>query len=156
LQLTLKRTWAALSIFEKLKFMWMILQSLDSKELTKEAIEDLKNPEVLEELVRELTKEIPSAVTPLVTERDMFLSSSLKQCAQMGPVVVGVVGLGHIQGIKEYWEKQVNREALLVAPPSSRKELVVFVGASVSLVTAGTYLAFRLVKFAITALRQRL
>lgn len=145
-QVTLKRTWAALSAYEKLKFLWMVITSLDADELTKETIENLKNPTVLEEMTQELIREIPSAITPLVYERDMFLSSSLKQCAREAPVVVGVVGLGHVPGIVEYWDKEVNKEALLRLPVPNRAKRLALLTVGLTLIPVTTYVVFKIAK----------
>lgn len=44
----------------------------------------------------QLGSKFPQLVTKLVTERDIYMSHILRRCP--GPVVVGVVGLGHLKG----------------------------------------------------------
>jgi len=127
----------------------MLLTNLDLEEFTRELAEDLKNPETLEEIMKEVAKEIPSVIKPLIEERDMYLSSSLYQCALKAPCVVAVVGLGHLEGIKKYWGEPVDRRALLSLPPprsllQRRLFTFVFWGSLFSLVG---YCVFRIVSF---------
>jgi pheromone shutdown protein TraB len=79
----------------------------------------LKNGDMLESLVKEFSESFPEFKRVLIDERDMYLTSSLKNAAQPMPnefvhggfqpaCVVGVVGLGHMKGIKENWNKEFN------------------------------------------------
>jgi pheromone shutdown protein TraB len=65
---------------------------------------------MLEKLLLEMSDEYPELSRVFVSERDRFLSYSLRKCAQQIPIetnqtgfvpatVVCVVGIGHVQGI---------------------------------------------------------
>ncbi|KAJ8046873.1 TraB domain-containing protein [Holothuria leucospilota] len=84
-------------------------------------VERYKQKDLLEEMLGEMTGEFPGLSDVFVTERDLFLAQSLKLCAQPVPqpdsrtgyylpVVVGIVGMGHVPGIVSNWTKECTRE----------------------------------------------
>ncbi len=63
-----------------------------------------------------MSDEYPELSRVFVNERDQFLSYSLRKCTQLIPIetsetgfvpatVVGVVGIGHVQGILKQWNQ---------------------------------------------------
>ncbi len=57
---------------------------------------------MLEKLLLEMSDEYPELSRVFVSERDQFLSYSLRKCAQQIPIETnqtGSVGIGHVQGI---------------------------------------------------------
>ncbi|ELR16496.1 TraB subfamily protein [Acanthamoeba castellanii str. Neff] len=78
-EITLKRTWGNLSVWEKLKLLYFVLMdtSLDIKE---EDIKRMKNSDIITEMVKELSTEFPSLVGPLITKQDQFLACKLHSC----------------------------------------------------------------------------
>jgi len=113
-EITVKRTWANLSFYEKLKFVFTLLKEsrLDIKE---EDIESLKDTDLITKAIQELSREFPGISRPLIFERDEYLAMTLQSCP--GPTVVAVVGLGHVEGIKKNWGKHIDIEALKKIPP---------------------------------------
>lgn len=74
---------------------------------------------MLESLVKEFGDTFPEFKRVLIDERDMYLTHSLQKASQPIPndlesngfipaCVVGVVGLGHCNGIKRNWDKQID------------------------------------------------
>lgn len=62
----------------------------------------------LKQLVDELAKEFPGLAKTIIEERDSFLAHSLWSNAQViepGCNMVGVVGIGHLQGIRNKWNE---------------------------------------------------
>lgn len=116
ISLTLSRTWSALSAWEKVKLIMDIFRSsfLDIKE---EDVEKLKNSDIFTELIKELSQTYPTLVRTLISERDQYLAWSLRKCK--GPIVVGVVGAGHLKGIQEYWDKEIDIKSITTKPPPS-------------------------------------
>ncbi|PIK45996.1 putative traB domain-containing protein [Apostichopus japonicus] len=121
IQITLKRAMSSLSIWQKLRLAWYLLTSKES--ITAEDVEKYKQKDLLEEMLGEITGEFPGLSSVFVTERDLFLAQSLKGCAQPVPrpdsltgcylpIVVGVVGMGHVPGIVSNWTKEVTREEI--------------------------------------------
>lgn len=121
-KLTLSRGFNSLPWYRKLKLGWAFLTT-DHK-ITKEDIEELKNKDMLDALMEEFGTSFPEFKRVLIDERNMFLTSSLHKAYQPIPndladggfvpaKVVGVVGLGHLPGIQENWNKILDMKEIL-------------------------------------------
>lgn len=118
IQATLKRTWANLSLWNKGKvFASMIASYFAAGSITEEQIEELKDRDAVSEMLGEFARVFPQVKQPLIDERDAFLISKIREAK--GPVVVGVVGAGHVAGMIDRLEEPVDREALSEIPPPS-------------------------------------
>jgi len=114
--ITLSRAWGALTLWETIKLIYAIV--FEKLDVTAEDIERMKQSDVFTEMLKELTKTLPSLAAPIIYERDMFLSVTLKNCRSRR--VVGVVGVGHVSGMKKYWNDNTLRlEELMKVPPKS-------------------------------------
>ncbi|PSC74860.1 traB domain-containing -like [Micractinium conductrix] len=137
LTVTLARVWHALGIWEKVKLtgtlLWTGLSMLDTEEMRSE-IEKMKETDVLTEAIREFGKEFPSLLHPLITERDQFMAFMLRKLAARAQTVVAIVGAGHLQGIRDHWEKDIDI-AEITAMPAERLPLLRW--RRVALLTAG-------------------
>jgi len=116
-EITLKRTWAALAFTEKLRFIFHIIKE-SSFQINAEDIEKMKDADFLTEMVKEFSKAFPSLAVTMIDERDIYLAASLRNSP--GPIVVGVVGLGHVKGIKDHWNKPLMNIRDLLTIPQSR------------------------------------
>ena len=117
-KITLKRTWRSITWRTILRLIWSWLHSLfEPHEFRKEDIERLKSPDVLNELMDELAREMPEVRQSLITERDMYLSRKIRSAP--GSTVVAVLGAGHIPGIKEWIHKDFDISSLEYLPPRS-------------------------------------
>ncbi|KAI3429519.1 hypothetical protein D9Q98_005608 [Chlorella vulgaris] len=120
LSITLARVWAALGMWEKVKLtgslLWTGLSLLDSEEMRLE-IEKMKETDALTEAIREFGKEFPSLILPLLTERDQYMTFMLRKLASRAHTVVAVVGAGHLQGIRDHWEKEIDIHEITRMPP---------------------------------------
>ena len=104
ISVTFKRAWRMSNFTNKAKLLSALLSSAFSKEEVKpEDLEDLKNSDTLQELMTELSKELPAAKTALIDERDRYLASSIVKAE--GHRKVAVVGAGHAAGIIKTIEK---------------------------------------------------
>jgi len=113
IQTTLQRLWAAVSLREKFSLGFQLMTGFNF-EITPDDVERMKNSDILTEMVKEVSREYPSLLKPILYERDEFMTAVLRACP--GPVVVGVVGQGHVQGIRENWEKRIEMEELNRVP----------------------------------------
>lgn len=95
-----------------MKLVWKLM-SFDEN-ITKEEVEQCKQKDLLEQLMKEMAGEFPAFGEVFVNERDLFLCYSL-QTASMHtkalalpepPNIVGVMGIGHCAGIKKIWNKE--------------------------------------------------
>ena len=91
---------------------------------SKEDIEELKKKDMLDALMEEFGSTLPEFKTVLIDERNMYLTNSLRMAYQPIPNefvaggfiparVVGVVGLGHVKGIQENWNKDFDIQSIL-------------------------------------------
>ena len=77
-----------------------LLASLfDTTELSEEKLTELKESDVLSELLTEMGEALPEIKQVLIDERDTFLSEKIKSAP--GQKTVAVVGAGHVAGIKK-------------------------------------------------------
>lgn len=125
ISITLQRALHGLSFFQTLKLVWKLI-SFD-EEITPEEVEQCKQKDLLEELMKDMVGEFPAFGDVFVHERDLFLCHSLQVAAlpqdalQRPPRVVGVVGIGHAKGIVENWGKVTQDQIakIVVIPPAS-------------------------------------
>lgn len=112
---TLQRAIKGLSLWQTLKLVWKLL-SFDEN-ITKEEVEQCKQKDLLEELMKEMAGEFPAFGEVFVNERDIFLTHSLQvaalqsrtitQIARNEPTnIVGVLGIGHCAGVTKLWAKE--------------------------------------------------
>ena len=101
---TLQRALNKMGFIEKSKFLFGLLTSIfgfDDEE-DEIDIEDLKNPDNLDDLMEMFKDEAPSVYEVLVRERDAYLAGRILQLPQ--DHVIAVVGAGHKPGIIKYLE----------------------------------------------------
>lgn len=124
IQATLKRTWAALSLWDRLQLIGVLVVSMFAKgEISEEQVEALKDRDAISEMIREFAEVMPRLQRPLIDERDRYLISSIREAP--GRSIVGVVGAGHVEGMVRYLSTPVDREALSQIPPPSLLSKVV-------------------------------
>ncbi|MBR3113499.1 MAG: TraB/GumN family protein [Methanobrevibacter sp.] len=99
---TLQRALNRMGFKEKAKFAYGLIASVLGFDDEEEDIdiEELKNPENLDELMEMFKDEAPSVYEVLVHERDAYLAGKIMQLPY--DKVVAVVGAGHKPGIERY------------------------------------------------------
>ena len=114
---TLQRALNKMGFIEKLKFAYSLLASIFTDGGEEEIdIEELKNPDNLDELMEFFKDESPSVYQVLVKERDAYLAGNILRIPQ--DHVIAVVGAGHKPGINRYLD---NPETI---PPLSELEII--------------------------------
>ncbi|MFH1721155.1 MAG: TraB/GumN family protein [Candidatus Altiarchaeota archaeon] len=104
-KVTLKRALAKMSLTEKLKIGWGFLIGMaEGEEIDKELLEQLKKKDILNEMMDEISKEIPSVKEVLVDERNQFIAGKLRTLPQKK--IVAVLGAGHIEGVVEELKRE--------------------------------------------------
>ena len=105
---TLRRAWHAMGIGEKLKLIYALLGGLFVD--TEEVVEELKDRDVITELMEELAEQAPGAKKALIDERDQYIASKIREAERS---MVAVVGAGHLNGIVSLLHKdEISREGL--------------------------------------------
>jgi len=144
IDITLKRTWANLTLWEKIKLVYTLIRE-SAIDITEEDIERVKDTDLFTAMLGELSKQYPGIANPLIYERDLFLTCRVRECP--GPVVVAVVGLGHVEGIKKSWSKEIDSKSLLTVPPPSwwtpKRIALLFASSAVGLIAGFVYLLMR-------------
>jgi pheromone shutdown-related protein TraB len=119
-RVTMRRAWKATSFFRKSYLVASLIASLfEETEITEEKLEELKETDVLSELMAELGQALPELKRILIDERDTYLAEKIKQ--SKGDKVVAVVGAGHIEGIKHalHEDRSNQMEEINTIPPVS-------------------------------------
>ncbi|NLC05100.1 MAG: TraB/GumN family protein [Erysipelothrix sp.] len=101
IQITFKRIWSHLTFSEKLKLLSSILFSLFDDETIDEAtIEEMKQQDILDNALKEVSDEIPKIAEILIFERDAYMAQAIKNSP--GNKIVVVIGAAHAAGIKKH------------------------------------------------------
>ena len=119
-RVTLRRAWKSTSFFKKGYLLSSIFASLfDSTEISEEKLTEMKQKDVLSELMEEMGSALPDVKRVLIDERDIYLCEKIK--AAPGNRLVAVVGAGHVPGIKKiFTEDHSNKlEEITTIPPIS-------------------------------------
>jgi pheromone shutdown-related protein TraB len=99
--LTFQRIWRSLNLWDKLSMLNQLITAAFEKEAFSEAdIEALKQQDLLEASMAEVTKRFPKIALTLVDERDRIMAYKLRHAK--GQQVVAVVGAAHVAGITRY------------------------------------------------------
>ncbi len=111
--ITLRRAMNRMSLLEKAKLGYSILSGFFGfgQKLDRKTVERLKQKDVLNALMQQLSKELPSIKQVLVDERDLFIANRILQTK--AKKIVAVVGAGHLLGIKKYLDRPRNVSGLL-------------------------------------------
>ncbi|MCX6801168.1 MAG: TraB/GumN family protein [Candidatus Diapherotrites archaeon] len=117
-RITLKRAFDGMKLIEKLKLGYSIIAGMFGygEKITAEKIEELKQEDVMNKLMKELGGQLPSIKHVLVDERDLYIAEMIKRSP--AKKIVAVVGAGHLKGIKEtiLEDKKVNLTELETTP----------------------------------------
>jgi pheromone shutdown-related protein TraB len=116
---TLARTWHTMGLWSKLKLLFQLVLSISEvEELKEEDVEKMKQQDVLQTLLAEVGKSLPALKEILIDERDRYLTEKIRTAP--GNKILAVVGAGHVQGIKNYWNAEVDLKALEQLPPKGK------------------------------------
>lgn len=120
IRVTLRRAWWATPWYRKSYLLATLLVSLfDKTEITEEKLAELRQQDVLSELMRELGEAMPEMKRTLIDERDIYMAEKIK--ATPGNRLVAVVGAGHLDGIKKviFEDNSSKMAAINTFPPVS-------------------------------------
>lgn len=128
LAITLKRSFRNIPWYKRLYLAsGLFLSSLSTDEIDEEAIERLKQGDLLESTFTEFAEQSPELYESLITERDRYMAARLRQenQGQHGRRVLVVVGAGHLEGLAEQLvdgtqDPQAEVEALKAVPRGAR------------------------------------
>jgi pheromone shutdown-related protein TraB len=118
IDITLKRVWGSLSLWNKFKMAAHLLAALFVVEkIDAQLVEDMKNRDQLEIMLEAFTEVFPEVKRRLIDERDAVLARNIRSAP--GATIVAVVGAGHVPGIRACLDHHVNADQFLELPPRS-------------------------------------
>ncbi len=144
-RVTLRRAWKSTSFFKKGYLLATLFASLfDTTELSEEKLTELKQKDVLSELMSEMGNSLPDVKKVIIDERDLYLAEKIK--AAEGKRLVAVVGAGHVEGIMGLFpeDHSAEIETISAIPPISKSWKVI--GWSIPLLIVGSLLTIGLQK----------
>jgi pheromone shutdown-related protein TraB len=140
-RITLRRAWNSMSFWEKSKLLSAgVAGMVEGEELSEEKLAELRQTDVLTELMNELGRFMPVLKTVLIDERDTYITQ--KTLAATGNKVVAIVGAGHLKGIRQSLEanQRVDLAPLETIPPASKTGTMIAWGLPLLLVGALVYI----------------
>lgn len=144
-RITLRRAWKSTSFLKKGYLLATLFASLfDTTELSEEKLSELKQKDVLSELMSEMGDSLPDVKKVIIDERDMYLSEKIK--AAQGKRLVAVVGAGHVEGIKTLFHEDHSAQLdnISTIPPISQAWKIA--GWSIPILIIGSLLTIGLQK----------
>ncbi|MFA7370723.1 MAG: TraB/GumN family protein [Sphaerochaetaceae bacterium] len=109
IQITFKRAWRLSNGWNKIKLISSLLSAVFfNEEISAEEIEKLKETDILQSMLDEIAKELPTIKKVLIDERDEYLASQIFEAE--GENIVAVVGAGHVPGLVAHLEKLAQKE----------------------------------------------
>jgi pheromone shutdown-related protein TraB len=120
-RITLRRAWHALSLWKKAMLVAALAESLVSRpEMSEDDLRELRERDVMSQLLTELATAFPGLKAVLIDERDAYLAERIRQAP--GAKLVAVVGAGHVAGLAAHLERAqpIALAPLEVVPQPSR------------------------------------
>lgn len=119
IQTTFNRIWHSLSFFEKTNLIVsFIAMMFDDQELNEEELLKMKQEDILNEALKEISEQFPTVARILVTERDQYMAQKIKDAP--GSNVVAIIGAAHANGIIHHLQQpDIQTTELEVIPKSS-------------------------------------
>ncbi|CAK9818137.1 TraB domain-containing protein [Anthophora quadrimaculata] len=153
INITFERTLRALTWWEIIKLLWVVVH-LNAR-ISKQDVEKYKRKCVIEKMIKRLKEQYPTIERTFVTERDLYLTYHLQMATSVQrtvegsrpPRVVGVVGIGHINGIVANWGKVKVSDihAIMLVPPQPLSCKILIFTFKASLYGAAIYVGYKII-----------
>src|SRR5699024_955086 len=119
IQITFARIWRNVGVMGKVKLLMQVVGSIFVDEAISEAeLEKMKSQDMLDAILQEFSASFPKLKTPLIDERDQYLSQKIKEAP--GDKIVAVVGAAHVPGIQKQINHDHDVQRLSQRPPKSK------------------------------------
>jgi pheromone shutdown-related protein TraB len=102
---TLRRSYASVPWYKRMYLMaGLALGMVSSDEIDEEAIEKLKEGDILESTFTEFAEQSPELFEALISERDRYMAARLREenAGSEGRKVLVVIGAGHMEGLAQH------------------------------------------------------
>jgi len=115
-EITLKRVWGYLNFWNKVKMLGQLLGGVFiSEEIDEQTIEEIKQQDQMEGMMKALAESFPEVKRRLIDERDIYLAQKIRTAP--GNTLVAVVGAGHVPGIINNIQQDADLAPLEELPP---------------------------------------
>jgi pheromone shutdown-related protein TraB len=119
IDITLKRVWGALSLWNKIKMMVHLVAGVFvAEKIDEQLVEEMKNKDQLESIMGEFAEAFPGIKRRLIDERDVVLAHNISKAP--GKKIVAVVGAGHVPGIIQSFDRHEDVAPFFELPSRSR------------------------------------
>ncbi len=119
IQITLKRAWARARFMEKAELLSEIIEGLLLKDkIDEKTIEEIKGKDIIAHMMEDFGKKMPNAKKVLIDERNIYIANKI--LALEGKKIVAVIGVGHIDGVKEHLKDKQDIKYLEETPKKSK------------------------------------
>jgi len=125
IQTTLLRIWHNLGWFEKIKMLTELLSSMFENDVKEEDIERLKQGDMLQAALAEISVQFPQIAETLIFERDRIMTYKLAHAS--GQKIVAIVGAAHVPGIQKNLTNQNSISQLMVVPKKKNGNLFAWI-----------------------------
>ncbi|MBE9536556.1 MAG: TraB/GumN family protein [Proteobacteria bacterium] len=117
-EITLKRVWGHLGLWNKMKLASHLMMSLFfNEDIDDKLIEEMKEQDQLEQMMEGFADEFPEIKKRLIDERDIYLAQKIRNAP--GTTIVAVVGAGHVPGMQKHMDEDIDLAPLMELPPKS-------------------------------------
>lgn len=119
-KVTMGRAWRSTPFLKKFFLLSTLLASVfDSSSISEETLREIRQKDVLSEMLQELGEVMPALRTVLIDERDIYLAQKIRDTD--GNRLVAVLGAAHIPGVQQALknEQVTDLEAISTVPPAS-------------------------------------
>ncbi|WP_067727815.1 TraB/GumN family protein [Oceanobacillus damuensis] len=124
IQITFSRIWGNIGLKGKALLLMQVVGSIFSNEkISEEELEKMKQQDTINAMLQEFTEHFPKLKTPLIDERDQYLSQKIKDAP--GEKVVAVLGAAHVPGITKEIHKEHDLKRLSKRPAKSKKPKII-------------------------------
>lgn len=125
IQTTLLRIWHSLGWFEKVKMLTELLSSMFENDVKEEDIEALKQGDMLQSALSEISKQFPQIAETLIFERDRIMAYKLSHAH--GNKIVAIVGAAHLPGIQKNLSNTNSISDLMIVPKKKDGNLTAWI-----------------------------
>ena len=123
-QTTFKRIWANMGFRDKLQMANAIISAIfDDEEISEEELANLQQSDILNSALQEVSKQFPKVAEVLVTERDKYLASKIRNAP--GQKVVAILGAAHTLNVPKYIEQEYDISQYDVIPPKKTSSKII-------------------------------
>lgn len=127
---TLKRLVRIISLWDKMKlFFSLLFTSKADSDIDEKTIAEIKETDMLNELLDEMGTTMPVIKKVMLDERDLYLAGKVQQ--NLGEKTVAVVGAAHVPGMIKCLEKEITTEEIeeieIIPEPSKISKIIPWV-----------------------------